>query len=188
VSSQLRHISTIGKNLLNSNTSSTRSHNIVNFGSIAADQFTSLGHPSKFQQVSRVGFVTAPTSLNGRQPIFARRLAVSWDGTLYIHFRGSCPLREFCQVQNSLCVQVLRSAILTALLHGNRVVGVSQTLRRWAEGATYIRQGGHHVVHRLLYSFPYFAYGMAPSPMTLSDLHAVTSAVWNLLNLIPRKI
>ena len=25
------------------------------------------------------------------------------------------------------------------------VVGVSQTLRRWTEGATYIRQGGHHV-------------------------------------------
>ena len=32
-----------------------------------------------------------------------------------------------------------------ALLHGTLVVGVSQTLRRWIEGATYIRQGGHHV-------------------------------------------
>jgi len=27
------------------------------------------------------------------------------------------------------------------------VMGVSQTLRRWTEGATYIRQGGHHVGH-----------------------------------------
>ena len=27
------------------------------------------------------------------------------------------------------------------------VVGVSHTLRRWAEGATYIRQGDHHVGH-----------------------------------------
>ena len=34
---------------------------------------------------------------------------------------------------------------LAALLHGTVVVGVSQTLRRWTEGATYIRQGGHHV-------------------------------------------
>ena len=34
-----------------------------------------------------------------------------------------------------------------ALLHGTLVVGVSQTLRRWTEGATYIRQGGHHVQH-----------------------------------------
>jgi len=27
------------------------------------------------------------------------------------------------------------------------IVGVSQTLRRWTEGATYIRQGGHHAGH-----------------------------------------
>jgi len=37
--------------------------------------------------------------------------------------------------------------ILAALLHGNPAVGVSQTLRRWTEGATYIWQGGHHVEH-----------------------------------------
>jgi len=36
---------------------------------------------------------------------------------------------------------------LVALLHGTLVVGVSQTLRRWTEGATYIRQGDHHVGH-----------------------------------------
>jgi len=29
-------------------------------------------------------------------------------------------------------------------LHGSQVVGVSQTLRRWTEGATYVRQGDHH--------------------------------------------
>jgi len=34
--------------------------------------------------------------------------------------------------------------VLAALLH---VVGVSQTLRSWTEGATYIRQRGHHVGH-----------------------------------------
>jgi len=34
-----------------------------------------------------------------------------------------------------------------ALLHGTPVAGISQTLRRWTEGATYIRQGGHHVGH-----------------------------------------
>ena len=37
--------------------------------------------------------------------------------------------------------------VLAALLHGSQVVGVSQTLRRWTEGATYIQQGGHHVGH-----------------------------------------
>jgi len=37
---------------------------------------------------------------------------------------------------------------LAALLHSTSVVGVSQTLRHWTEGATYIRQGGHYIVHR----------------------------------------
>jgi len=37
--------------------------------------------------------------------------------------------------------------VLAALLHGILVVGVSQTLQRWTEGAAYIRQGGHHVGH-----------------------------------------
>jgi len=32
--------------------------------------------------------------------------------------------------------------VLAALLHTTLVVGISQTLRRWTEGATYIRQGG----------------------------------------------
>jgi len=39
------------------------------------------------------------------------------------------------------------SGVLAALLHGILVVGVSQTLRRGTEGATYIRQGDHHVGH-----------------------------------------
>jgi len=36
-SSQLRHVSTIGKNLLNSNISSMCAHNMVNFGALAAE-------------------------------------------------------------------------------------------------------------------------------------------------------
>jgi len=35
--------------------------------------------------------------------------------------------------------------VLAALLHGTLVVGGSQTLRRWTEGAICIWQGGHHV-------------------------------------------
>jgi len=45
-------------------------------------------------------------------------------------FGGSFPLTEFCPLQNSLSIQVLRSPILAALLHGTPIAGVSQTLRR----------------------------------------------------------
>jgi len=37
--------------------------------------------------------------------------------------------------------------VLAPLLHGTVVVGDSQTLRRCTEGASYIRQVGHHVGH-----------------------------------------
>jgi len=37
--------------------------------------------------------------------------------------------------------------VLAALLHATLVAGVSQSLRRWTEGATYKRQGAHHVGH-----------------------------------------
>jgi len=35
--------------------------------------------------------------------------------------------------------------VVAALLQGTLVVGVSQTLRCWTEGVTFIRQGSHHV-------------------------------------------
>ena len=91
VSSQLRHASTIGKNLLNIDTSSTTCpDSIVNFGLLTAEiRWRVWGTPSNF---------------NG--------------------FR-----------------------VLAALLHGTLVVGISQTLRCWTEGTTYIWQGDHHVGH-----------------------------------------
>ena len=46
--------------------------------------------------------------------------------------------------------------VLPALLRGTLVVGVSQTLRRWTEGATCIRQGGHHVGHWPTFSSSFY--------------------------------
>ena len=51
------------------------------------DRLVGLGHPSKFQRGSRLGFVTATTSLDASQPNFAPSLAVCWAGILYTHFR-----------------------------------------------------------------------------------------------------
>ena len=66
-----------------------------------------------------------------------------WPSPGLVHFWGSCPQLSFCQVQNSLCAQVLRSPILAALLHGTRAVGVSKTLQH----GIFTRQGGHPVRH-----------------------------------------
>ena len=89
-SSQLRHVSTIGRKFVKQQ---YLLHMSIQYGErrpiSGSDRSGSLGHPCKFQRVSRLGSVTA------------RHLVVS----------------------------------------------VSQTLGRWTDGATYVRQGDHQVGH-----------------------------------------
>jgi len=149
VSSQLRHVSTIEKNLLNINISSTCSHDMVNFGLLAAEIGLLVWGTSANFNGSRV---LASLPHRRRWTEVNQTLHDVWPSLGLVHyiyiFWGSCLLTEFCQVQNSLCVQLLRSPILAALLHGTWVVGVSQTLRCWAENATCVWQDVHHVGHR----------------------------------------
>ena len=131
VSSQLRHVLTIVKNILSSNISSTCPHNTMNFGPLAADiDWRVWGTPVNFN-----GFRALASLLQRRRSTEANQtaqcLAVSWVVDYLYIFGSCCPVMEFCQVQNSLCVlQVLHSPILAALLHGTRAVGASQSLRR----------------------------------------------------------
>ena len=58
---------------------------MANFGPLTVRSVPSLRHIAFFnQQVSRLGFVTAATSLTVGQPNFARSFAVSWAGIIYI--------------------------------------------------------------------------------------------------------
>jgi len=71
-SSQLRHVSTIGKNLLNSNISPTCSYNMVNFGLLVAEIVSSVwGTPANFNGLASIGGVTARHCSSGRQLNFA---------------------------------------------------------------------------------------------------------------------
>jgi len=132
------------KTFLSSNISSTYPRNMVNFGPLSAEIGPVVwGIPANF-----TGFRMLVPLLQRRRSTEANQtLHDVWQSSGLVHFRGACSLTEFCQVQYSLCVQVLHSLILAALLHNTRVLGASQTLRRWTEGATYILQGGHHVGH-----------------------------------------
>ena len=103
------------------------------------------GHPSKFQQVSGLGFVIAPTSLNGGQLNFTQCLAVSWAGTLYIQFRG---LTGFCQIQNSLCVQVLLAFSYTGSVTGRSLVARAVEFSIAIVTAHCCRQAAIHVTER----------------------------------------
>jgi len=117
--------------MLNSNISFRCRHNMANFGPLTAKiRWRVWGTPANLN-----GFrVLASLLQRRRSPEANQTLHDVWPSPGLVHymytFGGSYHLTEFCHVQNSLYVQVLRSPILSALLHGTPAAGVSQTLRR----------------------------------------------------------
>jgi len=90
------------------------------FGPLAAEIGPVVwGTPANFN-----GFRVLAALLQRRRSTEANQtLHGVWPSRGLVHdiyiFGGSCPVTEFYQVQNSLCMpQVLRSRILVALLHG----------------------------------------------------------------------
>jgi len=131
--------------MLNSNISSTCLHNMANFGALTAEIGSVVwGTPANFN-----GFRVLPSLLQRRRsPEANQTLYDVWPSpglVLYIYiFLDSCPLREFCQVQSSLYVQVLRSPILAALMYSTALEQwASEKLRR----GIFRRQGGYPVRH-----------------------------------------
>ena len=111
---------------------------MTNFGPLTAEiGWQVWGIPANFNGFRVLALLLQQRSLEANQTLHD-----VWPSPGLVHyvyiFGGSCPLTEFCQVETSLCVQILRSPIslLTALLHGTVIVGVSQTLRRWIEDST----------------------------------------------------
>ena len=105
------------KNLLSSNISSTCLLNMVNFGPLVAEICpVDWGTSADFN-----GFRVLAALLQRRRSTEANQtLHGVWPSPGLVHyiyiFGGSCPVTEFCKVQNSLCfLQVLRSRILVAL-------------------------------------------------------------------------
>jgi len=157
VSSQLIHVSIIGKEVVKQQ----YLHTLPQYGELGpltAEIGSGVcGTPANFNR-----FRVLPSLLQRRRSTETNQtLQDVWPSPGLLHyiyiFGGSCPLTEFCPVQKSLCVQVLRSH-MAELLHGRHSSSGRQPnfaawynqwhYRTFAEGATYIRQGGHHVEHR----------------------------------------
>jgi len=117
--------------MLNGNISSTCPHNVSKFGPLAAEIGSGVwGTPANFN-----GFRLLASLLQRRRSWEANQtLHYVWPSPGLVHciyiFWGSCSLTEFRHVQNSLCIQVLRSPILAALLHGTPAAAASRTLGR----------------------------------------------------------
>jgi len=103
-----------------------------------------------------------------RSPEANQTLHDVWPSHGLVHyiytFRGSCPLTEFCRVQNGLCTSrscVLLRSVTERHSSSGRQSNFTALYKEWnygtfAEGATYIRLGGHHARNRptfYLYKF-----------------------------------
>ena len=95
------------KNLLSSNMSSTCPHNMVNFCPLAAEILSGVwGTPGNFN-----GFRVLSTLLQRRRSTEVNQtLHYVWPSPGLVRFMYtfgiSCPMTEFCHVQNSLCVHL----------------------------------------------------------------------------------
>jgi len=103
---------------------------MVNFGLLMAKIDLGVwGTPTNFN-----GFRVLSSLLQRRRsPDANQTLHDVWPSPGLVHyiyiFGGSCPLTEFCPVQNSLYVQVFHCHILATLVHGTPAVGISKTVR-----------------------------------------------------------
>ena len=93
ISSQLWHISTMGKKLLNSNISPTCLHNMVNFGPLMAEIYWRFwGTPANFngfRVLASLRHRRRSTEVN--QTLHDVCVTVSWDGTLYTFWEFLSP-------------------------------------------------------------------------------------------------
>jgi len=121
ISSQLGHMSTIRKNVLNSNISSICPHNMVNFGPLVAEIFRRVwGTPADFN-----GFRILASLLQLYHSTEVNEtLHDVWPSAGLVHyiyiFGGSCPLTEFCHATPVGISQMLR--------HGTRN-GITELLQ-----------------------------------------------------------
>jgi len=97
-------------------------------------------------------------------------------------FGGSCPLTEFCRVQNSLYIQVLRSLILAALLHGTPAAASAKLcgVVGLQEMAAMRSRCGHYIFALwFLLSFFFFISSPNLSRRRLDAYH--TSTLWGYI-------
>ena len=126
------------KNLLNSNTSSTSSHNTVNVREFGAPQQISTDFAPWLRYCTDVGQRRSAKLCT----IFGRLLGCSTP--MYTLWGALAPNRILPGAKFTLRPSLALSyCILAALLHGTRAVDVSQTLRH----GIFTRQGGHPVRH-----------------------------------------
>ena len=140
ITSQLRHLSTIGKKLLNSNISSTRPHDMVNFGPLtAAIGWRVWGTPANFNVfrvlISLLHQRRSTYGLNGEvnQTLHDVWRFMGWY-TIYAFSGALTPNGILPGAEFTLRLSI--AFYIGSELHGTRAVGVRQTVSQTLRRAT----------------------------------------------------
>jgi len=167
ISSQLRHVSAIGKKPVKQQYFLHMSSRYGKLRRLRPNR--SVGEFEAPQQIS-TGFMSWLRYCTDVAQRRSTKLCImfghllSWY-TMYTFWGGCCPLTELCQLQTSLCMQVLHSPILAGLLHGTRAVCVSQTLQ------CSTRNGITEISHTpLIFGRAAITLGIGPHNSSLSSL------------------
>jgi len=146
---------------------STCPHNMMNFSPLTAEiSWWVWGTPANFNGFpSWLHYCTDVSQWRPTKLCTMFGWLLGWY-TMYT-FWGPLSPNRILPGANSVCIQVLRSPILAALMHGTRAVVVSQTLRHGTKngirellllvtfnrGRHLYSQGGHHIGHRPRFQF-----------------------------------
>jgi len=114
-----------------------------------------LGHPSKFEPVLLFGFINAPTSFNRGQQNWVFGRLLGWY-TIYTFWELLPPYGILLAAKSTLRPSLAFSYIGTITARhssSGRQPNFVTWYKEWnygtfADGATYIWLGGHHVGHR----------------------------------------
>jgi len=157
ISPQLRHVLTVRKTLLKQQYFPSCPHNMMNFGPPMAEICWRVwATPANFN-----GFRVLALLLQWRHSTEVnqtshRCLAISWTGTLYIHFpvllphNGILPRAKFTLLPTHVFCNI--GSITAPHSSSGHQQNFVTSYKEWnygtfAEGAIYIRLGGHHVGH-----------------------------------------
>jgi len=118
--------------------------NVVHGSLETQDPKIAKNSPSRHHRTTLSGYVFATKAcINNRKKVIKQQY-ISPTSSQYGGLWPTNGWDPFGSLEHPSKFQ--RLSRFAALLHGT-LVSVSQSLRRWTEGGTYIRQGGHHVGH-----------------------------------------
>jgi len=145
--------------LLNGNISSICPHNMVNIGLLTAETCWRVwGTTANFN-----GFRVLASLLHRRLSTEVNQTLHVWPSPGLVYyicayaFDGTCPVTKLCQLQEFTLRPNLAFSYIGSVTARHSSTGLQPKFAAWykacnygtfAEGATYIRQGGHHVGHQ----------------------------------------